>query len=395
MKTVVIGAGIGGLATALGLAGSGLPVEVYERAETFRAAGNGVILWPGATGILKELGVDTTGLGRPMHRGELLSSGGSLLVWTDMKEVSDRYGHDTLLVSRGDVVKRLGAALPDGIVRFGKRCTSVRESAGGAIVEFEDGSRTEADVVVGADGYRSAVRDVLLPGDSARFTGVATWHGVGAFPHELIGGTTARTYFGKIGICAVHPVGDGLLHWAFEAPWKPGGPRQGPWLPRLRQWFGDWHPAIRDLLAAVDEADVHVFPHALHTVRRRWGRGPLTLLGDAAHVIPPRAGMGANQALEDAWVLAHALAAGAADPPSALRAYEDARVKRVRRVASSAGWMSKSNNMLLMLRFIRRAVPMNRLTHATVRGGSNYLNDDLPALSRKPGLPVARRSQAR
>nr|CAQ52625.1 FAD-dependent monooxygenase [Streptomyces violaceoruber] len=386
MKTVVVGAGIGGLAAALGLIRSGAQVEVYERGDRLRTGGNGVILWPGATGILSELGVDTKEFGKPMHRGELLTQDGTLLVWTDMRQVGEAYGHDTLLVPRGGVVERLGAALPEGTVRFGSHCTGVRPvPSGGALVSFADGSEVHADVVIGADGFRSALRRTLHPGSVARYTGVATWHGITPPPPgpltALADSHTVRTYFGRLGIFVVHSVGDGLLHWAFEGPWRPPTADDGtaeaprtPQIPLLRRWFGDWDPAAAAVLDAVDEDDVHVFPHALHDVLRQWGRGPLTLMGDAAHAIPPRAGMGANQALEDAWVLSHALTDGRHDPEAALRGYEAARVRRVRRVAGSARWMSRSNNMLLMLRLIRRAVPMNKLTHANVRGSSNYLN---------------------
>ncbi|WP_433532735.1 FAD-dependent oxidoreductase [Micromonospora sp. CA-263727] len=383
MRIVVVGAGIGGLAAALGLGAAGHQVEVYERGDRLRTEGNGVILWPGATGILDALGIRVAELGPAMHRGELLTSDGSLLVWTDMREVSARYGQDTLLVSRGRVVEVLGAALPAGTVRFGRRCTEVRHRADGATVVFSDGTEVDADVVIGADGYRSAVRSRTL-GDAPRFTGVATWHGTGLLRSDLAGGHTVRTYFGRIGICAVHPVGDGLLHWAFEGPWSPGdeaeGRAAGPQLPRLRGWFGGWAPEVTGLLDQVTEEDVHVFPHALHRVPRRWGQGAVTLMGDAAHAIPPRAGMGANQALEDAWVLAGALR-DVREPrlaDAALRAYESARVRRVRRVRNGAAWMSRSNNMLLMLRALRVAVPMNRLAHASVAGGSNYLNSHRP-----------------
>ncbi|MFE5858818.1 FAD-dependent oxidoreductase [Streptomyces sp. NPDC056500] len=379
MKTVIIGAGIGGLAAALGLIRAGHQVEVYERGDRLRTAGNGVILWPGSTGILAELGIETEGFGRAMHRGELLSYNGSLLVWTDMKTISERYGHETLLVPRGGVVERLAAELPEGTIRFGRQCTGVRAAAGGAVASFSDGSEVHTDILIGADGYRSAVRETLHPDLGATFTGVATWHGISSVPSDLTDGNTVRTYFGSIGICAIHPVGGGLLHWAFEGPWKPSGTEagsiEGPQLPQLRNWFSDWEPAVAGLLDTVTEDDVHVFPHALHKVPRWWGQGPMTLMGDAAHAIPPRAGMGANQALEDAWVLTQAIVAGKADPAGALRAYETARVRRVRRVSSSAGWMSRSNNMLLMLRIVRRAIPMNKLTHANIKGSSNYLNN--------------------
>lgn len=371
MKVVIVGAGIGGLAAALGLASAGHQVEVYERGDQLRTEGNGVILWPGATGVLGELGIETEKLGRSMHRGELLTSSGALIVFTDMKKVSDAYGEDTILVPRGRVVQRLAERLPEGTVRFGKQCTGVAQRGNQAVATFSDGSETVADVVVGADGYRSSVRASLF-GDAAKLTGVATWHGISTANSDLIDGNTVRTFFGNIGICAIHPVGDGLLHWAFEGPWREG--EDGPQLPKLREWFGGWAPEVTALLDSVSEEDIHVFPHALHKVPRWWGRGPITMLGDAAHAIPPRAGMGANQALEDAWVLTDVLTRGARNPAESLRAYETARVKRVRRVRSSAAWMSRSNNMLRMLRAVRVALPMDKLAHASVRSGSNFLN---------------------
>jgi FAD-dependent urate hydroxylase len=196
-----------------------------------------------------------------------------------------------------------------------------------------DGTRYDAELVVGADGYRSAVRRAVLGGEPAAATGWVTWQGLtGALP-DLAAGTYACCLVGRAGLCGLMPAGDGLVQWWFDVavPAPPGQPVVG-W---LRERFAGYAEPVRTLLESVTEADVQMYPHVLHRVPRQWGRGAVTLLGDAAHAFPPSQAQGANQALEDAWLLRRTLRAPG-PVADGLRRYEQARARRVRRVARLA-----------------------------------------------------------
>ncbi|MFC7331345.1 FAD-dependent oxidoreductase [Marinactinospora rubrisoli] len=406
MKVLIIGAGVGGLASAITLARAGHEVEVYERADAPRLSGNGVLLFPNGTALLRELGVDLDGLGARMDAINGLAHDGRPAMTVRLAEIAAVHGSPILVSTRGRVLARLAALVPEGTVRYGRRCVAVTERAGPCepvTVTFADGGQARGDAVIGADGHRSAVRAHLFGPDPAAPTGDATWHGITPVPGEFANGHRVFSVFGTEGICVMHPVGDGLVYWAFEVPWTDGqaapppagGGTAGPGAPAspvaaLRARFGHWTaPVLPQLLESITDADVGVFPHILHRIPRTWGTGPVTLAGDAAHAVPPRLGMGLNQALEDAWVLGHALT-GTGTPAERLRRYEQARLPRIRRMRRLARMMGRRTVPAppWLLRLLGDRLPATRLNLAQVGSLSNYLNRDLPAPPRPGGVPA-------
>ncbi|OIJ68205.1 hypothetical protein WN71_009200 [Streptomyces mangrovisoli] len=370
-------------------------VEVYEGADRLRTDGNGVLLYPNATGILGELGVSAHDVdGARMQTLDLVADGDSRLMRLDLSRLARAFDAPILVTKRGHVLALLAAKLPEGMVRFGKRAVAVEQSADGAAVVFEDGTRAEGDVVLGADGHRSAVRRLVVGEKPAAYLGDATWHGITALPHEFAGGSRIHSLYGKEGICVVHPVGGGEIYWAFELPFKDGEtvpPRAdgSPARPgdsavaNLRERFGHWTSTpMPTLLETITDADVGVFPHILHGVRENWSDGAVTLLGDAAHAVPPRLGMGLCQALEDAWVLGRVLAQRGVGGTQALRQYEALRWPRMRKMHSIATMMGRRNLPLPpgLLRVVGGLLPMTSYQKAQLRSLSNYLNDDAPPL---------------
>jgi FAD-dependent urate hydroxylase len=397
MKVVIIGAGIGGAATALILSRAGHDVEVYEQAPELRAGGNGVILLPNATALLRELGMDAGRLGTRLDVLDLLTADGRPLMHLRMDKISREYGEPTMVCERGAVLRKLAGALPDGCVRFGAACEDITDAGGKVVASFSNGSKIECDLLIGADGHRSVVRRHLFGSSEAGYTGDATWHGITELPGEFPNGHRMHTLYGAEGMCIIHPVGDGKVYWAFEVPWSDGdvvppgrdgdhapeeGNGAGPPSPmaNLRDRFGHWTASILpQLLASVTDEDVSVFPHILHELPQEWGRGSITLVGDAAHVVPPRVGMGLAQALEDAWMLGRALERPG-PVTERLRAYEKARMVRVAKMHSLAAAMGRKTLPLplWLVRSIGRWLPITRYQSAQIKRLSSYLNDDRP-----------------
>lgn len=395
MKIVIIGAGFGGMACAIWLAEAGHEVELYEQAPQLRTSGNGVLLLPNGTGLLNELGVELSGLGVRMDSVDGRYHDGSLSLRVDLAKIAAKFGSPVLVGSRGLIVERMAACLLDGSLRLNMRCTGIEQNGDGPVrVTFADGSEVKADLVIGADGQRSVVRTKLFGEDPAVYLGDATWHGITELPGAFADGHAVHSIFGNEGICVMHPVGDGKVYWAFELPFDdgdilpPGAPgdtaslkEPGSAVANLRARFGHWTaPGLRNLLDAMKDEDVSVFPHIIHRELPQWGEGPITLVGDAAHVVPPRVGMGLSQALEDAWVLSRALAGGGRDPIARVRAYEQVRIKRVRGMQKAARTLGRKTVPAppWLLRAFGRLLPVTKLNMAQVKGSSNYLNDDLP-----------------
>ncbi|NVI90541.1 NAD(P)/FAD-dependent oxidoreductase [Actinomadura sp. BRA 177] len=337
MRVLIIGAGVGGLAAAVALRADGHEVTVAEEAAALRTGGAAVTLWSNGTGILRDLGVSLDGVGAPIDVLEQRDADGRRLVSVDVARAARVHGHPHVCLPRRRLLERLMDALPDGVVEFGRACTGVSQEGGTVRAGFADGSVGEADLVVGADGRRSVVRDQLWGGDPAEPTGWGTWQGLGPVPIDVVSSRVGLMIAGKGGSCGLMPAGEGLLQWWFDMPWSPDEPPLAEPLAEIRRRFGHWCTPVPEVLAAVREADVELFPHYRHRVPRKWGAGRVTLAGDSAHSMPPTRAQGANQALEDAWALAAVLRAKPDDVPAALREYERKRSRKAGIVARHAG----------------------------------------------------------
>lgn len=381
MRVLVIGGGIGGLAVAKGLLDSGHEVRVFEHADGLREGGAGVTIWSNGTAALRDLGVSLDGVGRQLHSLRSLTGNGRLLWEADLDEVTERLGSPTIEIPRYTLLLRLADTLPPEIFEFGRRCTGVREYPDHVTVDFADGSSVTGDVLIGADGQRSVVRSTVLGGEPARLTGWASWQGLTRSDLPLAHGYRTLNIAGRDGHCGLIPAGNGLLHWWFDMPWQQGHPEMT--VADLREAFAGWPEPVDELLASVTDDDLGFFPHIRHQVPRVWGGPRTTLIGDAAHAMPPAVAQAANQTLEDAWLLSSSLreASGVA-PAAMLRAYEEERRPRVAKVSRTAALTSAQRRTPLQRlgRFPKWVATRSQVM--SLRSGSNVLRGFSPSPAR-------------
>jgi FAD-dependent urate hydroxylase len=301
-----------------------------------------------------------------------------------------------------------GVAAPDPAAGAGRPAAASGPAGASAVtLTFADGGAAEGDLVVAADGRGSALRDQLWGGDPGQLTGWATWQGISPLPSAIASSRRSVLFVGRPGTCGLMPAGDGLLQWWFDLRWAPGSARADKPVAMLRERFADWAPPVQQVLDAVTDEETGFFPHYRHRVPKTWGRGPVTVIGDAAHSMPPTRAQGANQALEDAWALAAALrgagseatgsgatgsgatgsgatgrgptgrgptGSGETGTAQALRAFEGRRAKRVSIVSRQAG--SEDYNRYGAL--LSRLVPGSLATRYYTRWLgqiSNYLGE--------------------
>jgi 2-polyprenyl-6-methoxyphenol hydroxylase-like FAD-dependent oxidoreductase len=325
MRAIVVGGGIGGLATGIGLARAGWDVSVLERADGSTAIGAGLSLWVNALRALDRLAVwpDIRAAASAQAGGARRPDGRWLARMDDV-----RAPFDVLLVHRADLHEHLVAALPDGALVTGATVESV--SADGTVVH--SGRTESADLVVAADGLRSRIRAQLWPEYAgARFAGFAAWRGVTAAPYEL---PDASETWGRGGEFGLVPMRDGRVYW-FATANRPEGERATDEHAEVLRRFGDWHEPIRAVIEATPAAAVlrHDIYH-LALPLPGFVRGRVALLGDAAHAQTPNLGQGACLALEDAVTLAAVV--GPDDIPGGLAAYDWARRARSAKFVKTA-----------------------------------------------------------
>lgn len=330
---MIVGGGIGGLATALGLCRIGWTVQVLERAPAVEAVGAGLSLWPNAVRALDALGVGDA----VRDVGVLTTTRGNLRepsgAWLRHVTPEDER---VVALHRADLHRVLADALPAGVLRVGVEVTGVRESDDDVSVCFEHGGTVDhlrADVVVAADGIDSLVRRSLWR-DAVEpvFRGRAVWRGVtepgSVWPVEEFLTLGPGEQFGLV------PIGGERVYW-FLAANAEEGVRYSDEHKEVDRRVGDWHGPIPDVVAATPPASV--LHHDVRDLDPVGGyvRDRTVLLGDAAHAMTPDLGQGACQALEDAVTLASCLG-GESDVAAALAAYDERRRPRTQAMCRAA-----------------------------------------------------------
>jgi len=356
MRVLIAGGGIGGLAAAAALLRHGIDVEVYEQAKELKEVGAGVQLAPNGTRVLYALGV-----GDELKRLSCEAQGKEIRHWKtgetwklfDLGPVSiERYGFPYFTVYRPDLLGVLADAVrrlkPDAI-RLGSRCTGFTQDADGVSLQLEHGA-AKGDVLVGADGVHSQIRQALFGADKPQFTGVVAWRGI--VPMERLPRHMARTvgsnWVGPGGHIVHYPLRAGRLmnfvgalersDWRIES-WSARGTKE-----EISADFRGWHEDIQAFVSEIDTP--YKWALMVRAPLERWTVGRVTLLGDACHSMLPMLAQGAIMAIEDGYVLARALAGY--DVATALQRYEGARLERTTRtVEGSAANIHRFHNPAL------------------------------------------------
>ncbi|MGA4848890.1 flavin-dependent oxidoreductase [Streptomyces sp. G5(2025)] len=354
IDVLVAGAGVGGLTAALSLHAAGIGVHVVEASDELRPIGVGINLLPHAVRELTELGLG----------GELAATAVAPdamvhfdrhgnRIWGEPRGLAAGYHWPQYSLHRGALHLLLLAAvrerLGDRVVHTGTAFVRLAEREGSALrVILRDMARgrehaVRARALVGADGLHSAVRAMLHPGEGPPlWNGIRMWRGVAEW-HPVLGGRTVAVAGGNATAkLVVYPIsraaeerGRALLNWVAEvrfprahrhamagpADWNRSG-RLSDVLPYYAGWrIGDLD--VPALLASTRH--ILEYPMVDRDPLPRWGRGPVTLLGDAAHPMYPVGSNGGSQAVLDARVLARCLAYTSPDREAGLRAYEEVR----------------------------------------------------------------------
>ena len=360
-NVVVAGAGIGGLSAAIALRRAGFEVVVLERAPELGAVGAGLLLAANAQKALGRLGLvrEVAGLGTPASVVEIRSWCGAALTNNPAGELEKRVGTPSVAVHRADLQALLVREAGEKTLRLGAEVKDFRQDEGGVTVYLAGGGEERADLLVGADGLRSRVRASLLGPAKPRYAGYTAWRAVVEPEGELLPWGTGFESWGRGARFGCAHIGGGRVYWFAtvnategerdDSPGSPGGAKA-----TLLRRFGTWHSPIADLIGvADDDAILRTDIYDREPLGERWGRGRVTLLGDAAHPMTPNLGQGAAQAMEDAVALARCLQESG-PTADALRRYESLRSARaamvVRRSRRLGRIVQLENRLLCMLR---------------------------------------------
>ncbi|GAA2783275.1 FAD-dependent monooxygenase [Kitasatospora paracochleata] len=337
---VVVGGGIGGLAAAIGLRRIGWEVTVAERAAVLDDAGAAISLHANGLRALDVLGVGTAvrAAARPQYTGGTRVPGGGWLARMDGAVLRRELGTPIVGIPRAELHRLLRAALPPECLLVGAEVSAVDRLQPGRVRVVLGGELRSADLVVAADGVRSRLRAGLFPEHPGPvYSGSTVLRAITERPIDSDSGSESdfELTWGRGAEFGHILLADGRAEWHAVLN-SPAGVRYPDPLAELRRRFGTWHEPIPALLAATRPEDVlHHDIHELVTPLAAFTADRVVLLGDAAHAMTPNLGQGACQALEDAAVLAAALAAGPT-VEAALARYDAERRPRSQSVARAA-----------------------------------------------------------
>ncbi|MFE0205782.1 FAD-dependent oxidoreductase [Streptomyces sp. NPDC058985] len=333
-RVLIAGGGIGGIATALALQQQGIDSVVFERAPALRDGGAGLHIWTNGMLALAELGVadQIAAIAPAQEVCHFATSTGRPIGQYPVGQFVERYGQPTVAIGRSELHGILRDAVRAPIITDAE-VTGFTEHEDGVSLHFADGTSEEGDLLVGADGIRSAVRTGLFGPQAPDYTGYIAWRGHAELSPEEFPPGTFQALFGPGTRFTYYDIAPGVVHWMSVANGPAGGRDEGTpeqTLDMLRARHAGWTDPVRQILDATRPESIlrgDVLDRKPDSV---WGRGRVTLLGDAAHAMSFNIGQGACVAVEDALVLAGRLAAPGADVSAALRAYEAERQERTR-----------------------------------------------------------------
>ena len=339
---LVIGAGIAGLATAVALQRRGHDVTVLEsRCDT--TTGAGISIWPNALAALDHIGLGDAvrAAGGRVTAGAMRWRDGTWLRHPSRERIVEALGEPLVVVRRSALNDVLAGALTSGTVQTGLSAEDIGLSSGRVRVTLSDSTTRQADAVIGADGTHSVVARHLNGPLHNRYAGYTAWRGVAdaAIDPDLAGETLGA------GVeCGHVPLGAHHTYW-FATERAPEGriAKQGE-LAYLKAKFASWADPLPALLEATDPDIVLHNDLYDRDEARVWSKGPLVLVGDAAHPMRPHLGQGGCQGLEDAAILG-CFVDQSADLATAFARFEAFRRPRVRALVRESAAIGKVVNL--------------------------------------------------
>lgn len=335
MKAIIIGAGIGGMCTAIALKRCGIDSEVYEAVKEIKPVGAAISIWPNGVKCLNYLGMKDAlrAIGGPMHYMAYKDyQSAETLTQFSLDALVQDSGERPYPVARSELQAMLLNTWGFDNVQFGKRVSRVEQRSDGVTAFFEDGSEAHGDLLIACDGTHSVVRQhVLGYATERRYAGYVNWNGLVDIDESLAPFNQWTTFVGEGKRVSLMPIAGNRFYFFFDVP-LPKGLAEDRLTLRddLSRYFAGWAAPVQQLIAQLNpETTNRVEIHDIEPFAQLV-KGRVALLGDAAHSTTPDIGQGGCAAMEDAVVLAMTLHSNSLGIEDALLRYQHKRADRVK-----------------------------------------------------------------
>lgn len=333
MNVVIIGAGMGGLTTGIALKKFGHQVRIFEQTEKILPVGAAISLWSNGVKCLNYLGLTEkiAKLGGQMDDLAYVDGlTGDVMTQFSLLPLIEEVGQRPYPVARADLQNMLMDEFGRDQIHLGKKMVSLEDKADYVEVHFADGSSTQADLLIGADGTHSLTRTYVLGQQvQRRYAGYVNWNGLVEISEDLAPAQQWTTYVGEGKRASLMPVADGKFYFFLDVPLPAGlDNNRDEYKKLLKQYFVDWCQPVQQLIERLDPQKTNrVEIHDIEPFTQFY-KGRVVILGDAAHSTTPDIGQGGCQAMEDAIYLARSLQINTLGLEDALRRYQNKRNER-------------------------------------------------------------------
>ncbi|MCT9187261.1 FAD-dependent urate hydroxylase HpxO [Acinetobacter baumannii] len=333
MNVVIIGAGMGGLTTGIALKKFGHQVRIFEQTEKILPVGAAISLWSNGVKCLNYLGLTDkiAKLGGQMDDLAYVDGlTGDVMTQFSLRPLIEEVGQRPYPVARADLQNMLMDEFGRDQIYLGKKMVSLEDKADFVEVHFADGSSTQADLLIGADGTHSMTRAYVLGQQvQRRYAGYVNWNGLVEISEDLAPAQQWTTYVGEGKRASLMPVADGRFYFFLDVPLPAGlENNRDEYKKLLKQYFAGWCQPVQQLIERLDPQKTNrVEIHDIEPFTQFY-KGRVVILGDAAHSTTPDIGQGGCQAMEDAIYLARSLQINTLGLEDALRRYQNKRNER-------------------------------------------------------------------
>ncbi|MEQ6121782.1 FAD-dependent monooxygenase [Reichenbachiella sp. MALMAid0571] len=387
-EIAILGAGIGGLTTAIALCQRGFSqIKVYERQESSANAGAGLVLWPNATCILHHLGLDVeiSKIGGRVLKMIRQSSDGELLGELSITDLEKAIGFSSYAVSRHELTQILLDKLK-GLhidINYSRNVENIYiDKDNQTCVEFSDEEKITPDIIIGADGRMKSIARKFVTGNNKPFyQHYVNWVGlIDGTPLDINQHKSVQDYWGVGERFGYVPISDTKSYWAGckRLPLGLGEPSGGN-KHELVSIFKSWSHPVREIIEATAEENIRRIEVFDNDPIQQWHLNNVCLLGDAAHAALPTSGQGACQAIEDAWHFAQCLSNHPNDLDLAFTNFEKLRYDKTKSITLGArGFAASLFNEDKTFCKIRNENAKKSDTKAQVTGMSQLWGNGLP-----------------